>query len=52
MIDATYTFDLEAPDGVTITADELTRATAANLAAESGEVLTTEDLVAQLTARA
>jgi nicotinamidase-related amidase len=51
VIDATYTFDLEAPDGVTITADELTRATAANLAAESGEVLTTEDLVTQLTAR-
>jgi nicotinamidase-related amidase len=51
-IDATYTFDLETPDGETITADELMRATAANLAAESGEVLTTDELVAQLIARA
>jgi nicotinamidase-related amidase len=52
VIDATYTFDSETSDGETITADELTRATAANLAAESGEVLTTDELVAQLTARA
>ena len=51
-IDATYTFDSETPDGETITADELTRATAANLAAESGEVLTTDELVARLTAGA
>ena len=45
VIDATYTFDLETPDGDSITADEL--ATAANLAAESGEVLSTDELIAR-----
>ena len=47
VIDATYTFDLETPDGDSITADELARATAANLAAESGEVLSTDELIAR-----
>jgi len=30
-LDATYTFDLEGPDGTVLTADELSRATATNL---------------------
>jgi nicotinamidase-related amidase len=47
VLDATYTFDLEGPDGAVVTADDLMRATAANLAAESGEVLTTDELVAR-----
>jgi nicotinamidase-related amidase len=45
-IDATYTFDLEAFDGGTVTADELARATAANLNGEFGTVVTTDQLVA------
>ena len=46
-LDATHTFDLAAVDGGTITAEELARATAANLQAEFGEVVTTEQLVAR-----
>jgi nicotinamidase-related amidase len=46
-LDATYTFDLDAFGGGTITADELARATAANLNDEFGEVVTTDDLVAR-----
>ena len=46
-IDATHTFDLEALDGGTISAEDLARATAANLRAEFGEVVTTEQLVAR-----
>ena len=46
-LDATYTFDLDAFGGGTISADELARATAANLNDEFGEVVTTDDLVAR-----
>jgi nicotinamidase-related amidase len=45
-IDATHTFDRAGPDGETISAEELARATAANLHGEFGEVLTTERLLA------
>src|SRR5262245_11766222 len=48
-LDATYTFDLDAFGGGTITADELARATAANLDDEFGEVVRTDDLVARYT---
>ena len=45
-IDATHTFDREGPDGGTVSAEDLARATAANLHGEFGEVLTTERLLA------
>jgi nicotinamidase-related amidase len=45
VLDATHTFDLPTPDGGRIAAEELERATAANLAAEFGVVTSTEDLV-------
>lgn len=45
VLDATHTFDLEAPDGSVITADELARVTAANLNGEFAEVVTTADLL-------
>jgi nicotinamidase-related amidase len=44
-IDATYTFDRAALDGGTISAEDLMRATAANLHGEFGEVVTTEELL-------
>jgi nicotinamidase-related amidase len=47
-IDATHTFDLVAPDGGTLTADELARVTAANLDSEFGRVQTTADLIGEL----
>jgi nicotinamidase-related amidase len=46
-LDATYTFDLDAFGGGTISADELARATAANLNDEFGEVVTTDNLIAR-----
>jgi nicotinamidase-related amidase len=46
VIDATHTFDIEAFGGGTISAEDLSRATAANLQAESGVVVTTDQLVA------
>ena len=44
-LDATHTFDLTAPDGGTITADELARVTATNLASEFCEVVTAAELL-------
>lgn len=45
-IDATHTFDLEGPDGVRLSADELSRATAVNLhGGEFAEVLSTAELL-------
>lgn len=44
-LDATHTFDRTGPDGTTLTADELARATATNLHDEFGEVVTTRDLL-------
>jgi nicotinamidase-related amidase len=42
-IDATHTFDATTPDGVVVTADELSRATAANLhSGQFAEVTTTK----------
>jgi nicotinamidase-related amidase len=48
VLDATHTFDLQDRDGGTISADELGRVTAANLDPEFGEVVSTDDAVAQL----
>jgi nicotinamidase-related amidase len=44
VLDATYTFDLEAPDGQTVAADDLARVTATNLDPEFGRVVTTLQL--------
>jgi nicotinamidase-related amidase len=44
-IDATHTFDRTGPDGVTLTADELARATATSLHGEFATVVRTSDLV-------
>jgi nicotinamidase-related amidase len=44
-LDATHTFDRTGPDGEVVTADELARATAANLHGEFAEVVRTSDLV-------
>lgn len=46
VIDATHTFDLTAPDGSTLSADEVARVTAANIADEFGQVRTTAELTA------
>ena len=48
VLDATYTFALPSHDGGTITADELSRVTAANLDPEFGRVMSTRDAVAAL----
>ena len=48
VLDATYTFGLPSHDGGTITADELSRVTAANLDPEFGRVVTTREVVAGL----
>ena len=48
-LDATHTFDRTGPDGTTMTADELARATATNLHGEFATVVTTEQVVAALT---
>ena len=48
VLDATYTFDLPAHDGGTISADELSRVTASNLDPEFGHVVTTREAVAAL----
>ncbi|HEY2514019.1 MAG TPA: cysteine hydrolase family protein [Polyangiaceae bacterium] len=45
VIDATHTFDRVGPDGVTIPAEALAAATAANLHGEFGVVVRTEDVV-------
>jgi nicotinamidase-related amidase len=44
-LDATHTFDRTGPDGTTMTADELTRATATSLHEEFATVVRTGDLV-------
>jgi nicotinamidase-related amidase len=44
-LDATATFDRTGPDGTTMTADELMRATATNLHGEFAEVVTTAALL-------
>jgi nicotinamidase-related amidase len=44
-IDATHTFDMAGPDGQTVSADDLTRATAASLHGEFAQVVRTRDLV-------
>lgn len=47
-IDATHTFDRRGPDGTTLTADELARATATNLHGEFATVVTTEQVLEAL----
>ena len=47
-LDATYTFDRTGPDGSTMTADELARATATNLHDEFATVIATADLLTAL----
>jgi nicotinamidase-related amidase len=44
-LDATHTFDRTGPDGRTLTADELARATATNLHGEFAEVVSTANLL-------
>ncbi|WCB93567.1 Peroxyureidoacrylate/ureidoacrylate amidohydrolase RutB [Baekduia alba] len=44
-LDATHTFDRVGPDGTSMTADELARATATNLHGEFADVVTTAELV-------
>jgi nicotinamidase-related amidase len=44
-LDATHTFDRAAPDGGTVTADELARVTATNLHGEFATVVATADLL-------
>jgi nicotinamidase-related amidase len=44
-LDATHTFDRIGPDGHTLTADELARATATNLHGEFAQVVSTADLI-------
>jgi nicotinamidase-related amidase len=44
-IDATHTFDMAGPDGRTVSADDLQRATAASLHGEFAQVVTTDDLL-------
>ncbi|WP_183097624.1 cysteine hydrolase family protein [Nocardioides pelophilus] len=45
-LDATHTFDRVGPDGATMTADELSRATATNLHGQFATVVSTEQVVA------
>jgi nicotinamidase-related amidase len=45
VIDATHTFDMAGPDGETVSADDLTRATAASLHGEFADVVRTSDVV-------
>lgn len=44
-IDATHTFDRLAPDGSVVTAEELSRSTAANLHGEFAQVLRTDEIL-------
>ena len=46
VIDATHTFDRPAPDGSVITAEEISRVTAANLHGEFANVVTTPSVLA------
>jgi nicotinamidase-related amidase len=45
VIDATHTFDMSGPDGALVSADDLTRATAASLHGEFADVVRTRDVV-------
>ncbi|MEE8331377.1 MAG: cysteine hydrolase family protein [Acidimicrobiia bacterium] len=45
-LDATHTYDMVAPDGSPVTADELARITATNLHGEFATVVNTDDLIA------
>jgi len=45
VIDATHTFDMAGPDGRTVSADELTRATAASLHGEFADVVRTSGVL-------
>ena len=45
-LDASHTFDRTGPDGSTLTADELVRATATNLHGEFARVVSTADILA------
>jgi len=47
-LDATHTFDRVGPDGTTMTADELARATATNLHEQFATVVTTEQVLGAL----
>jgi nicotinamidase-related amidase len=51
-LDATHTFDRVGPDGTTMTADELARATATNLHGEFATVVTSEQVLSALRGRA
>lgn len=48
ILDATYTFERLGPDGLVMTADELSRATATNLDGEFATVTTTREVLAAL----
>lgn len=48
VLDATHTFDRQGPDGTTMTADELARATATNLHGEFATVVSTREVLADL----
>ena len=50
-LDATHTFDRVGPDGSTMSADELARATATNLDGEFAQVVTTTDVLASVNPR-
>ena len=45
VVDATHTFDREAPDGTVVTADQLAHVTATNLHGEFATVVATRDLL-------
>jgi nicotinamidase-related amidase len=47
VLDATHTFNRNAPDGTIVSADELARATAASLQGEFASVVSTRDLLAR-----
>ena len=47
VLDACHTFDREGPDGAVVTAEEITRATAASLHGEFATVVSTRDLLAE-----
>jgi nicotinamidase-related amidase len=48
VLDASHTFDRIGPDGSTLTADELARATATNLHGEFARVVSTADILASI----
>ncbi len=47
VLDATHTFDRTGPDGTTLTADELARATATSLHGEFATVVTTAEVIGE-----